>query len=39
MWRTSDHEFVRKYCKIGTEDTPTIKDLLTIIKYYIEKTH
>jgi len=37
MWRNANHEYVRKYLRLGAMDKPSSKDVAMMVKYYVEK--
>ncbi len=37
MWRNSNHEYIRKYLRLGEMDKPSSKDVAMMVKYYVEK--
>ncbi len=38
MWGNANHEYVRKYLRLGENDIPSIKDVAMMVKYYVERT-
>lgn len=37
MWQNANHEYVRKYLRLGETDKPSSKDVVMMVKYYVER--
>ena len=37
MWNSADKENVRKILRLGKYENPTVKSVVSMIKYYIER--